>query len=66
MDMIGREHTLDDLHAKLVTDLPDDLAKSFAHLTAQHFEPVLGHPNDVKAVVKFGMASSTIGHDHSR
>lgn len=58
--MICRKHSFDDLHAELITDLPDNLAKPFAHRTSQHLEAVLRHPNYVKPMIIFGMTSSTI------
>lgn len=58
-----REHALYDVDAHLRAGLPDDLPQPLSHFAAQHIVSVLRHPNVVKPVIKFGMASSTIGHE---
>jgi len=52
MDVIARQHTVDDLHAQLVTHLPDDLAHSEPDRAVQHLVTVFGCPDDMIAMMK--------------
>ena len=60
MDMIARQHTLDDLHAHFTTDLPDDVPHPLPQFPLQHLVAILGDPDDVIAVVKNRVTSSAM------
>ena len=62
MDMIARQHTLDDLHAHFTTDLPDDVPHPLPQFSLEHLVAILGDPDDVIAVVKNRVTSSAVGH----
>ena len=62
MDMIARQHTLDDLHAHFTTDLPDDVPHPLPQFPLEHLVAILGDPDDVIAVVKNRVTSSAVGH----
>ena len=61
--MIRGQDTFDDLDVHFRTGLANDLTQSFAHFAVQDLVAILGDPNDVKPVIEFGMAASTIGHN---
>lgn len=65
MDVVGRQHTLDDPNAQLGADLADNLAKPFAHFATQHLVAILRDPDEVKTMIEFGMTTRTIGHIRS-
>ena len=60
MDMIARQHTLDDLHAHFTTDLPDDVPHPLPQFSLEHLVAILGDPDDVIAVVKNRVTSSAV------
>ena len=52
VDVIARQHTLDDLHTHLTTDLPDDVPHPLPQFSLQNLVAIFGDPDDVIAVVK--------------
>lgn len=52
VNVIARQHAIDDGHAHFVPHLPDDLAHPEADLAMEHLEPIFGRPDDVVAMVK--------------
>ncbi len=62
MDMVARQHTVDDRHAHLRTDLPDDLANPQAHLTVQHLEPIFRRPDEMITMMKCRVTTAAVAH----
>lgn len=62
VDVIARQHALDDLHAHFTADLPDDVPHPLAQLALQHLVAILGDPDDVIAVVKNRVTAGAVGH----
>ena len=52
MDVIARQGAVNDGHAHLGADLPDDLAHPQTDLAMQHLEAILGRPDDMVAMMK--------------
>src|SRR3546814_7808703 len=52
MDVVARQHTIDDGHPQLVANLLDDLAHPQADLAMQHLEPIFRRPADMVAMVR--------------
>src|SRR5207342_3692564 len=47
VDVIARQHTLDDLHTHFTTDLPDDVPHPLPQFSLQNLVAILGDPDDV-------------------
>ena len=52
VDVIARQHTLDDLHTHFTADLPDNVPHPLPQFPLQHLVAILGDPDDVIAVIK--------------
>ncbi len=65
MDVIAGENTVDDFHAELRANLPDDCTDSLAYFPTQNFVTVLGNPNDMVAMMKNRMTSGRVTHSLS-
>jgi hypothetical protein len=63
MDVIAGQDALLNAYAHFGTGLPNDVAQPQLDITTQNLEPIFCHPNQVISVVRFGMATGTIGHD---
>src|SRR3546814_539274 len=50
MDVVARQHAIDDRHPQLVANLLDDLAHPEPHLAMQHLEPIFRCPDDMIAM----------------
>jgi len=50
MNVVAREHPVNDGHAHLGADLPDDLAHPQAHFAVKHLEPIFRRPDQMVAV----------------
>jgi hypothetical protein len=57
------QYALFNMHAKFLACLDDDFTDTLTHLTAHNFVTVFCCPDDVKSVIKFGMASCGIDHN---
>src|SRR3546814_13065415 len=70
MDVVARQHTIDDGHPQLVANLLDDLAHPQADLAMQHLEPIFRRPDDMVAMVKSRVTTLAVAHSfyprHSR
>ena len=62
MDVIARQRPIDDRHAHLGADLPDDLAHSDPDLAMQHLVAVLGCPDDMVAMMKSRVTTLAVAH----
>ena len=62
MDVIAREHAMNDGDAHLGTDLPDDLTHPQTDLAAQHLEPVFRRPDQMVAMVKSRVTTAVVAH----
>lgn len=62
MHAIARQGTVDDRHAHLGADLPDDLAHPETDFTVKHLEPILGCPDEMVAMMKCRMTTGRIAH----
>jgi len=58
MHMITRQSAVDDLHAQLAANLPDDLSHPQTHFTMQHLETVFWCPDNVITMMKCRVASA--------
>ena len=58
MDMVARQSTMDDGHAQLAANLPDNLAHSQSYLTMQHLEAVLWCPDNAITMMKSRVAAA--------
>lgn len=63
--MIFRQSTVDDRHAHLGADLPDDLSDPEAHIADQHLVPILGRPNEMIAMMECRVTTGQIRHSLS-
>lgn len=63
MDVIARQHALDDFNVALCTDLTTDITDPQAQPTLQHLEAVFRRLNDVIAVIVNAMLAGRILHD---
>src|SRR3546814_2937301 len=62
MDVVARQHTIDDGHPQLVANLLDDLAHPQADLAMQHLEPIFRRPDDIVATVKSRVTTLAVAH----
>src|SRR5665213_4571844 len=62
MHMVARKGTVDDGHAHLGADLPNDLAHPEANFPLEHLEPVLGRPDEMVAMMKCRVTAGRISH----
>lgn len=62
VDVVPRQCAVDDGHAHLVADLPDDLADPQAHITDQHFVPILRRPDEMVAMVECCVTTAAVRH----
>ena len=62
MDVVARQRAIDDRHAHLGTDLPDDLSDPQAHFAPQHLEPIFRRPDEMIAMMEGGVTTGRIPH----
>src|SRR5437588_5016612 len=62
VDVIARQHPLDDLNAHFTTDLPDDVPHPLPQFPLQYLVAILGDPHDMIAVVKNRVTAGAVGH----
>ena len=66
VDVIARQHALDDLHAHFTADLPHNVPHRLPQFPLQHLVAILGDPDDVIAVIKNRMTAGAVGQGSSQ
>lgn len=61
MHVIALQHTFDGLDAKLITNLPDNIANTYFHLPRQYLVTALGDPNVLAAMIENGVYAGVVG-----
>ena len=62
MDVVRRQHAVDDFHAELGTNLTADVTYTLLDIALQNLEAVFGRPHEVRSMVKNAVFSCVILH----